>query len=458
MKPRLGWLACALVLGCGGGTPSPTPATPLSGEKTAIEEPVSRAHSEAEPSAADRHVARTLARVAQVRKLAVKSEVIAKVLERDALLDRVRDHVAREVPKEVIRGQGEMLLALGLVPPGFDYESAVFRLLESQLAGFYEPRAKSMYLAADLLGEAATATLAHELVHALQDQHWDLGPRLAYERGRGDEQSALHALAEGDATSAMMDALLADRGLGALDLPEGAFSLEAEASMAVDPQMSEIPRVLRGSLVAPYIDGLQFVHELRRRGGWAAVDAAWSSPPTTTEQLLHIDKYESREPAEAIPTAPPPEDEGWAVLHEDALGEQGLRLVFEEWAPRRVARVAAAGWGGDRATLFRLGADSEMGASYALLWQLRFDEGPKGKLDIEAREAFELLAKPTGKKPIRDRLCVDRPNLGPWAVLRSGRDVIVAAGPYRHAGEGIEPQRECAWTLGWAARAAKAMR
>lgn len=460
MRPALGLLACAFVLGCGGGAPSPSPAAiPRAEPAPAIDEdargapegPATEAIAEA-----DRHVARALEQVASVRQLVVKSAVRAEVLDRDKLLDRVREHVAKEVPREVIRAQGETLVALGLVPPGFDYEGAIFRLLESQLAGFYEPRAKAMYLAGDLAGEAATATLAHELVHALQDQHWDLGPRLAYEPGRGDEQSALHALAEGDATSAMMDALLSNRGLSALDLPNAAFSLEMEASVGAGEEMAEIPRVLRASLVSPYVDGLEFVHALRRQGGWAAVNAAWQSPPVTTEQLLHIEKFHSREPAEMLPAPPPPGDD-WAAWHEDALGEQGLRIVFEEWAPRRIARVAAAGWGGDRATLFRQKTGDEQ--SFALLWHLRFDEGPKKKLDLESREAFDLLAQSTtGKRPKGDRLCVERSGLGPWAILRAGRDVIVAAGPYRHEGGVVEPRSDCARALRWAAEVAKAAR
>ena len=74
-----------------------------------------------------------------------------------------------------MRHQGELLLGLGLVPPEFDYEEGTFRLLESQLAGFYEYRDKKMYVASDLDGPSTDQALAHELVHALQDQHYDLG-------------------------------------------------------------------------------------------------------------------------------------------------------------------------------------------------------------------------------------------------------------------------------------------
>ena len=100
------------------------------------------------------------------------------MLDRAALIDSVKQHVAREVPRDVIHDQGELLVGFGMVPPDFDYEEGAFKLLESQLAGFYEPHDKRMYLASDLQDRVADATLAHELVHALQDQYYDLSARL----------------------------------------------------------------------------------------------------------------------------------------------------------------------------------------------------------------------------------------------------------------------------------------
>lgn len=447
-----------LALGCGGGpklaAPSPVSIAqePREKEPLRVEAPVEENEESAQKR---RQMEEMLAQVSSIRALLPKSPIKSEVLDRPALLDRVRAHVAEEVPKEVIEAQGELLVALGLVPTDFDYERAIFQLLESQLAGFYRPQEKAMFLAADLSGESATATLAHELVHALQDQHWDLGPRLAYAPGEGDRQSALHALAEGDATSAMMDFMLAPTGKRAMDLSDNLLSLEAELSMAMSREAEEIPRVLRASLAAPYVDGLAFVHALRRRGGWAAVDEAWRSPPTTTEQLLHIEKYDTREAAEPLPKAAPPAP-GWEAVHEDALGEQSLRIVLEEWAPKRVARVAAAGWGGDLATLFQL-EDAEE-AQFALLWRLRFDEATKGDPDAEADEAFAVLSKALGESSRGNQGCTERPDLGPFALLRSGRDVVVAAGPYARRGERTVSRGECAQTLRWASQAAQSMR
>ena len=99
-----------------------------------------------------------------------------------------------------------------------------------------------MYLASDLVDRAADATLAHELVHALQDQYYDLGSRLVYRAGANDEQSAFQALAEGDATSAMMDFMFAESGRRAIDVADDVFAAEVESSMSGSPKA----RVCRG--------------------------------------------------------------------------------------------------------------------------------------------------------------------------------------------------------------------
>src|SRR5262249_4104934 len=132
------------------------------------------------PSKEESLIAHALREVALVRGLAPKHPVPGRVLARDALIDRVKEHVAREIPPEAIRQEGLLLQLLGLLPEKFDYAAETFALLEAQLAGFYEPADETMYMAADLDGDNAEATLAHELVHALQDQHFDLKARGKY--------------------------------------------------------------------------------------------------------------------------------------------------------------------------------------------------------------------------------------------------------------------------------------
>jgi hypothetical protein len=476
LPARAAWIA-AMGTACSSAPPSNlairTPPT-ASSSAAAAALPSTKASKSAD-SDTQRRVAEFLSRVAAVRQLEPRAPVEARELDRAELIASVREHVAREVPRDVIRNQGELLVGFGLVPPDFDYEEGAFRLLEAQLAGFYEPHDKKMYLASDLPERAADATLAHELVHALQDQHYDLGAQLSYQPAANDRESALQALAEGDATSAMMDLLLKDTHRRAIDVPDDVFAAEVESSMTGTAEGNSVPRVLRASLVAPYVDGILFVHALRRRGiaksggvtggddaGWSAVDAAWKRPPETTEQLLHVDKYDAREPGESI-AVPPPPGPGWASVYDDVFGEEGLRIAVEETVPAKSAAAAARGWGGDRVALFRLTAstpvrqanderepDAGPGVSLAVAWHIRFDRGPK-QADAEAREAFKALAdamRPgSGTTP---SVCVERAELGPIALARSGRDITIVAGPYRRAGKRVASASDCRKSLRWA--------
>ena len=424
--------------------------------------------------AAQRKVADFLARVAEVRRLQPRAIVDGEELDRAALIAGVRAHVAREVPPEVIRNQGELLVGLGLVPRDFDYEEGTFRLLESQLAGFYEYRDKKMYLAADLDEAAADLALAHELVHALQDQHYDLASRMAYQAEENDRESAFQALAEGDATSAMMDVMAPQHRL-AVEMPDELFIAGIEGSMSESTANEAAPKVLRASLIAPYVDGVLFVHALRRRGiargssdptGWSEVDRVWKSPPDTTEQLLHMAKYDAREPAEKVGPVAPPSESGWSTFYEDVFGEQGLRISAEQWMPKKTAALVAEGWGGDRLAVFRRGASPEAmsghptmtsGATvppgtYAVAWHIRFDAG-RPDVDGEARQAFQALAE--GLRPRREpsgnTVCVERGALGPLAIARSGRDIALAAGPYERGGTRAATAAVCTQTARWAA-------
>jgi hypothetical protein len=386
-----------------------------------------------------RRIARMLRRVSAARGLETKRAVPGKTLSRVDLIARVKDHVAKEIPNEAIRNEGLVLQLMGFVPPKFDYEAETFALLEAQLAGFYEPADGSMYMASDLDEENATATLAHELVHSLQDQHYDLGPRSKYKPGQGDKSSAGSALAEGDATSAMIDVMVQGSGSTALDVPESVFTEQVMASVSTGPG-ANAPHAMRASLVSPYIDGTIFIHALRKRGGWKEVDSVWRNPPTTTEQVLHLEKYDTHEAAAEV--APPTLlalGAGWTVADADTYGELGVRLTFGEWLDSGAAATAAAHWGGDRAVL------AKNGDNYALAWRLEYDAGTKVNDALWAERNYPVLlaaleakvgpaAKEAGAVPFA---CITRRELGPLALLRKGKTLVFIAGPTHTATSGV---------------------
>jgi hypothetical protein len=456
MPWRASALAVALAtVACGSTSPPPTPSPPVA--TVAMPRPGAAAVGSASPatdpaeSREKRLITRTLKRVERARGLDAKKTVPGVLLDRSSLIARVKDHVSRELPPEAIRNEGLALQLFGFIPTQFDYEAAEYRLLQDQLAGYYEPADGTMYMASDLGDEEADATLAHELVHALQDQRWNLGERSKYRPGDGDRSEAVSALAEGDATSAMFDVMIAraapGSGKSAVDLPDDVFAEQIRSGMNAGPGASA-PHVMRTSLAAPYIYGTLFVHALRRQGGWNAVNRAWDDPPTTSEQIMHVDKWLAHEPAVkvAAPTFAAL-GSGWKSADEDSEGELGTRIAFEEWMDPRAAADASAGWGGDRGVLVTNGERA------AFVWRLRYDPGKTR--DDRAAHAFSALVramdKTLGPAKATDAnfVCRERGDRGPIALGRDGADLAFVLGPASTAGGTWRSAGDCKLSKRW---------
>lgn len=418
----LGLLLCA----CGGAQPAPTPADPVPIEPAPSSAAPTRAAGDP-PAKLDAHIAKVLEQASSLRHLPKKTDVPGTVLARDALLAELKGHVLREVPKEAILREGLSMKLCGLIGKEVDYEGIMFRLLEEQLAGFYLPEQGRMYLASDLEEGMAEATLVHELIHALQDQHFDLKTGAKYKPGQSDRSFARSALAEGDATSAMADFMTG--AVGSEGAPPDP-TVEKTILIAMQGTMPDYaPKILQQSLVSPYVHGLKFVNALRRKGGWAAVDAAWKNPPTTSEQLLHLEKFATHEPPLAV-SAPDANTFGGDFVRDDddSLGEEGVLLMVESiTGQHRTATDLARGWGGDRNAIF---THRTTGAT-ALVMHLRYDADAKanaGKLTSALASAWGASASNTGGVT---GYCKERPDLGPVAIATrvGSADVSMVFGP-----------------------------
>lgn len=292
--------------------------------------------------------------VAAIRGLPVLRPVRRGVLDREAILARIQELVNEQYTPEEIRREGEVLARLGLVPPGLDYAGTVFGVLREQVAGFYDPHARRLYIASWLRPEMQEPTLAHEVEHALQDQHYEIGKLLKRRPGASDRQAAVSALCEGDAVAVMIDYLLRASGRDFTSMPDLSEQIRTQAAGHGQPVLRSAPRAIREALLFPYVEGTSFVRALKVHGrSWAAVDAAFAAPPDSTEQVLHPERYITRDPPVTVSV---PDDATLAAthraVHRDVLGELSLRLYLEERLPAPQAREAAAGWGGDQVVLY----------------------------------------------------------------------------------------------------------
>lgn len=455
------------------GCAAPAASTPSSAPSPGASAPPASAgpvKSEAQANsseAADKVVADALAVVSRVRGLPIRSVVPGKRLNREQLRAEMVRLMAEDTPPEALRGNAELLFALDTVAWDFDFQATVTELYAGELAGFYDPKKKSMVLAADLPEAAERVALYHELVHALQDQSFQIADAVGWREEASDELAAHHAVLEGDATSAMMDVLAAVQGTEPIRMtPE---MLQAESVLTeASPRLALVPSVLKRSMLAPYLDGLGFVLALRDRGGFPEVDRALKERPSSTEQILHVDKFLAKEPVQALPVITGPAELG-EITYRDVIGEQGLRIVFEEGMPTRAAVAAASDWGADRLAVFSAGEQR------AVRWHLVFDSesaarratAALARLALRPELGEEAAASSQALRPFAEahaaelavqsgRLCQLRPQRGPFALVRRDRHVGVTLGPYRRTRTNVRAAGDCPQALNWADQLARA--
>lgn len=209
----------------------------------------------------------------------------------------------------------------------------------------------------------AEKTLLHELTHMMQSKYFDIPYIPTFD---GDKAKA--ALIEGDAC--LMEEAFVNRTKGGI-LMMGMFSTP-HVSFGETPPAGEIgvyarlPDSVSRLNYFPYEYGLKFVKALYAEDGWQGVNHAYGNPPTTTEQIMHPEKYFISESSRLV-EAPTMVDEDWQKIKNDRFGEYFILVMLENWLPSTEAARAAGGWGGDNFTYYERGAD------YLLTWNITWD-------------------------------------------------------------------------------------
>lgn len=274
------------------------------------------------------------------------------------VLLRTREENRRFIEQELdrrysparVESERKGMVAWGLIPPTYDLRRLFVDLMQEQVAAYYDPRAKVMVLGDWLPLEQQQAALMHELVHALQDREVSLDSFITPDPGHGDQLLARQALMEGEAVALTFELMLKSQGGDFASLPDLAPLREMISAGVAGPTVSAAPRFMRDLLVFPYVEGLRFVHEFRKRQPWSAISALYRDPPRSTTQILRPEKrFVAREDPIAValpdlksllPGAP--------VVAEDELGEFALAAVVGLHLGEVAGHAAAAGWRGDR--------------------------------------------------------------------------------------------------------------
>ena len=325
--------------------------------------------------------------VAVIRGLPLKSPLKKDVQNREQLREALIERIGKEYTDEEISNEGRLYERLGLFPKDLDYKKLILDLLTAQIAGFYDQDIKALYIMSGLPEALQRPTMAHEIFHALQDQHFDiLEMQAAFTpKENSDFQIARSALIEGDATVLMIDFTLREEK----QLPQGDVQSIAQMPMITgmasamtienltsiqdlmgsggeSPQaaMENVPPSLQESLIFPYIGGLRFVLlAYQRLGSWQKVDEIYAMAPVSTEQIIHPERYFEKDMPVLIDFEISSALGGdWSEIYSNVMGEfqmhltlkQHLRLLKKPGAPLPGINLpqAVEGWGGDKLFAF----------------------------------------------------------------------------------------------------------
>ncbi|GIW88895.1 MAG: hypothetical protein KatS3mg108_3219 [Isosphaeraceae bacterium] len=367
----------------------------------------------------------------RLRGLPFKHPVRRDVTPRDQIRSYLLKKLEEDATPEERRAEELSLKAFGLIPRDLNYEELLLRVYTDEVGAFYDPKTDTMHLILEpeggrkpglleaLLGrkpgfdkEESKTIIAHELTHALADQHYQLERFMDAVNHDDDRALALSALIEGEATLVMLGASSGDwSGKETAKLPAEAlgrvFSLLAPfLPIAGSASLRTAPPIIRDSLLFPYLRGVVFCARQVNAHGWPALDQAYASPPLSTEQILHPDKYG--------PDGDPPTDfdlgtldpgPEWTELERDVLGEFQIAILLRS----HDGKNAAAGWDGDRYATYE-NAHGQLGLVWITTW-----DSPD-----EARQFARALGQYQARRNPDDR--------GDYLILDSGPDVALVQG------------------------------
>ncbi|WZO99665.1 hypothetical protein EP7_001276 [Isosphaeraceae bacterium EP7] len=386
-----------------------------------------------------------------MRKLPFKTEVKRDVTAREALKDFLVKELDEDSTPGEFRAMEMGMKALGFLPRNADLKATMVQVYSEEIAAFYDPRTKTMHLIREpevkekdkkpvgfldkLLGRTGgfdkdqnKTVLAHELTHALADQHYDLAALQKAAKGNDDAAMAVSALIEGEATLTMMAAQMDDwQGKAITVLPSADLERTMSFIMpfmkfAGGASLKKAPPVLIESLVFPYLRGLVFVSKLTNDKGWEGIDEAYKNPPLSTEQILHPEKYQAK------PDVPTLIDLGtldagpdWKELGRNVVGEMQTSVLLNKHGGKK----AAAGWDGDRYAVFE-----KPGGKLGLVWALTWDT------EEDAKEFAQGYARFQATKMNADAETPDQPADAlrrsvrgtDYAIDRRGVDVTIVEG------------------------------
>lgn len=350
------------------------------------------------------------ARVSAERGLNWVEPVKVEIINRERVRALLEEEINKEYPPEKLEALERAYVRMGLIDPGTDLREVLLKFLTGATAGFYNPEKKTLFIVKEVAGHAsltgiitrrdttAELIIAHELTHALDDQHFDLHKMDSAVTDNDDAALAVSALEEGTATIVGFAVLYRPR-MTMEDLFALVFRFNALNSKLTGILSPGTPASVRDMLMFSYDAGSKFVASIYRAGGgWDAINKAYQNPPQSTEQVLHPDKYLAGNDNPDIPRllfSAKSMGEGWTEIDRNTMGQFTIESLFRKFLPENEAVAASQGWKGDRYVVIEGPAKSPVIWVWLTKWDTeqdaaRFAETYK-KLLPEKYPKLELL-------------------------------------------------------------------
>ncbi len=366
-------------------------------------------------SGLDQLVDSVMPRLQVLAGLPKRGDIQMQLQGRDSLRKYLEVRMNEELPAVELEGIRATYVTLGLLPAELDLQRLLLDLYTEQVVGYYDPVSKKLFVVEDAQPDLLRPTVVHELVHALQDQHTNLDSLISRERGN-DRQTAAQAAIEGHATMVMVAFMAEQQAHSPLDprtLPDigAAIRPSMEQQNSQFPIFRTAPRILRETLLFPYVSGAGFVQKLWVRPLETGFGEPYPAPlgerlPQSTEQIMHPESrfLVSRDE----PTDLAIEPGAGRTTRENTLGELETAIWLSEHLGEDAARFAQ-GWDGDRYRLLA-GSTDAAGSHPVLVWYSVWD-------DEAAANAFADAARRIAQKRGRASR-VERISLNEQPVVR----------------------------------------
>jgi hypothetical protein len=340
--------------------------------------------------------------------LPIKKAVKRKLTSREEVVSYLTKHMNDEDTQRLRRSE-LVLKKFGLLPRDFDLEKLLVALLREQVAGYYDPKTKTVNLLDWVPIEEQEPVMAHELTHALQDQSFNLqkwmkkGEKDLAESKKdptpadieNDEvDNARQAVVEGQAETVMVQYALAPVGRSIIDSPELVDAMESTMINGTPDStvFKDAPIFLKESLTFPYSYGMEFVVKLLQKGGKEKAFAdVLRNPPHTTRQIMEPDVYLSGENIEPMRVVDFGHDfKDYLKFDIGAMGEFDVAVLIEQYAGKESSKRLYPEWRGGYYYAARPKADAA--APLALLYVSRWSSAEK------ASEFAAVYARSLGQR------------------------------------------------------------